>query len=65
LLSVSLIVEVIMQWPGLGPLFLESIYSRDLFVVVDVVLLSTLFMVVGNLIADLLLYWNDPRIRLS
>jgi peptide/nickel transport system permease protein len=44
---------------------LESIYSRDLFVVVDVVLLSTLFMVVGNLIADLLLYWNDPRIRLS
>src|SRR5580698_1790190 len=65
LLSVSLIVEVIMQWPGLGPLFLESIYSRALFVVVDVVLLSTLFMVVGNLIADLLLYWNDPRIRLS
>ncbi len=63
LLSVSLLVETIMQWPGLGPLFLESIYSRDLLVVVDVVLLSTLFMIGGNLIADLLLYWNDPRIR--
>jgi peptide/nickel transport system permease protein len=63
LLSVSLVVESIMQWPGLGPLFLESIFSRDLLVVLDVVLLSALFMVGGNLIADLLLYWNDPRIR--
>jgi peptide/nickel transport system permease protein len=65
LLSVSLVVETILQWPGLGPLFLESIYSRDLLVVLDVVLLSAVFMVGGNFIADLLLYWNDPRIRVQ
>ena len=34
LLSTSLLIEVIMSWPGMGPLFLESIQSRDLFVVV-------------------------------
>lgn len=63
LLSGSLLVEVVMSWPGLGPLLLESILSRDLYVVIDGVLLSTLFLVSGNFIADILLYWADPRIR--
>jgi ABC-type dipeptide/oligopeptide/nickel transport system permease component len=31
--------------------------------VIGGVLLSTLFLVVGNFVADLLLYWADPRIR--
>lgn len=63
LLSGSLLVEVVMSWPGLGPLLLEAILSRDLFVVIGGVLLSTLFLVGGNFLADLLLYWADPRIR--
>ena len=63
LLSGSLLVEVVMSWPGLGPLLLEAILSRDLYVVIGGVLLSTLFLVSGNLIADLLLYCVDPRIR--
>jgi len=41
----------------------EAILSRDLYVVIGGVLLSTLFLVLGNFIADLLLYWADPRIR--
>jgi peptide/nickel transport system permease protein len=63
LLSGSLIVEVVMSWPGLGPLLLEAILSRDLYVVVGGVFFSTLFLVGGNLLADLLLFWADPRIR--
>jgi peptide/nickel transport system permease protein len=63
LLSGSLLVEVVMSWPGLGPFLLEAILGRDLYVVIGGVLLSTLFLVVGNLVADLLLYWADPRIR--
>jgi peptide/nickel transport system permease protein len=63
LLSCSLLVEVVMSWPGLGPLLLESILARDLYVVICGVLLSTVFLVAGNLFADLLLYWADPRIR--
>jgi len=63
LLSGSLLVEVVMSWPGLGPLLLESILSRDVYVVIGGVLLSTLFLVGGNLLADFLLYWADPRIR--
>jgi peptide/nickel transport system permease protein len=52
-----------MSWPGLGPLLLESILARDLYVVIGGVLLSMVFLVSGNLLADALLYWADPRIR--
>jgi peptide/nickel transport system permease protein len=63
LLSASLLIEVVLGWPGLGSLILESLLARDIYVVMAVVLLSSVFMVLGNLIADLLLYWSDPRIR--
>jgi peptide/nickel transport system permease protein len=63
LLSGSLLVEVVMSWPGIGPLLVEAILARDLYVVIAGVLISTLFLVAGNFIADLLLYWTDPRIR--
>lgn len=65
LLSGSLIVEVVMSWPGLGPLLLESILARDLYVVIGGVLLSTLFLLGGNFLADILLYLADPRIRIE
>ena len=61
----SLLVEVIMSWPGLGPFFLEAIMARDVYVVIGVVLLSTSFLVVGTLLADALLLAADPRIRKS
>ena len=63
LLSGSLLIEIVMSWPGLGPFLLEAILARDLYVVIGGVLLSTLFLVAGNFVADLLLYWADPRIR--
>jgi peptide/nickel transport system permease protein len=63
LLSGSLLIEVVMSWPGLGPILLEAILARDLYVVVGGIVFSTLFLVGGNLLADLVLYWADPRIR--
>jgi peptide/nickel transport system permease protein len=62
-LSGSLLVEVVMSWPGLGPLLLEAILARDLYVVIGGVICSTIFLVAGNLLADVLIYWADPRIR--
>jgi peptide/nickel transport system permease protein len=63
LLSGSLLIEVVMSWPGVGPFLLEAILARDIYVVIGGVLLSTLFLVGGNFLADVLLYWADPRIR--
>ncbi|HZQ17140.1 MAG TPA: ABC transporter permease [Terriglobales bacterium] len=63
LLGGSLLVEVLCGWPGLGPLILEATLSRDLYVVIGAVMFSALFMLAGNIVADLLLVACDPRIR--
>jgi peptide/nickel transport system permease protein len=62
LLSASLLVEVVMGWPGVGPFFLEAIMARDFAIVAAVVTISTAFLIAGNLLADLMLYRADPRI---
>lgn len=63
MLSTSAIAEIVMSWPGLGTLMVESIFARDVYVVVAIVMLSAVFLVAGNLLADLLLFASDPRIR--
>jgi peptide/nickel transport system permease protein len=63
LLSGSLLIEVVMSWPGLGPFLLEAILARDIYIVIGGVLFSTIFLATGNFLADILLYWLDPRIR--
>jgi peptide/nickel transport system permease protein len=63
LLSTSMLVEVIMGWPGIGPLLLEAIVARDVYVVIGAVMLSSVLVIAANLLADFLLYAADPRIR--
>jgi peptide/nickel transport system permease protein len=63
LLSASLLIEIVLSWPGLGPLVLEAMLARDSYVVMAVVMLSSVFLIMGNALADVLLYWSDPRIR--
>jgi peptide/nickel transport system permease protein len=63
LISSSLLVEAVLGWPGLGPLFLEAISARDFYLVIDPVMLSAMFLMAGTLLSDALLYTLDPRIR--
>jgi len=65
LLSGAFIVENVMAWPGLGRLTIEAITSKDYQLVVATVVMATGLLVIGNFIADLLLAWSDPRIRLK
>ena len=65
LLSGAFIVENIMAWPGLGRLTMEAFFAKDSYLVVDCVVMATALLVIGNFIADLLLAWSDPRIRLK
>jgi peptide/nickel transport system permease protein len=62
LLSGSLIVEVVMGWPGLGPLLLEAILARDVYVVIGATMCSAVLLLLAGTIADLLLHAADPRI---
>jgi peptide/nickel transport system permease protein len=59
------ITEGIFAWPGMGSLFLDSLQSRDFPVLLAILMLSGFFVVLFNLIADVLYGVMDPRIRYS
>ena len=63
LLSGSLLVEIVMNYPGLGQLIYQSLLREDQFVVLAAIMMSCTLLVIGNLIADIILAWSDPRIR--
>lgn len=65
MLSMSLLAEVILSWPGIGPLLLEAILARDVYVVIAAIIFSSAFLILGNLLADLLIIASDPRIRME
>ena len=60
---VFLLIEVIMSWPGVGPLLFHAVLERDVQIVIAAAMFSTLLLMAGNLLADALLYMVDPRIR--
>ncbi|MCW5821004.1 MAG: ABC transporter permease, partial [Trueperaceae bacterium] len=57
------LVEVVMSWPGITPTFLTALQSQDIYVVLGLLVITTLLLMVGNLVSDLLLAAVDPRIR--
>jgi peptide/nickel transport system permease protein len=62
LLSGAFLVENVMGWPGLGRVAVEALGYRDLYLVMGSVLMASVVLILGNLVADLLLSLNDPRI---
>ena len=65
LLSGSVIIEQIFNWPGMGRLFFESIGKRDYNVIMALTLIFSVLTLAGQLLADLLYAVVDPRVRLG
>ena len=63
LLSASLLIEIVMAWPGLGPLLLDAVMNRDVPLVAGTTTVAAALLVVSNLAADVALFGVDPRIR--
>jgi peptide/nickel transport system permease protein len=63
LLSGALVVEVVFAWPGMGRLTFDAINARDFPVILAATALAAVMVVAGNLAADLLQSWADPRVR--
>ena len=61
----SFIVERFFGIPGIGNLFIESIFARDFPIINAVIIIGTSMFVIANLIVDLIYPWLDPRIRLG
>lgn len=57
------LIEVVMAWPGITPMLLDAISATDLYLVMGFITVTTILLMLGNLLSDLLLAWVDPRIR--
>ena len=63
LLGNTIITESLFALPGVGRLLIDSVFSRDFFVVQGVILFLAVGYVVANLAVDILYSYLDPRIR--
>jgi peptide/nickel transport system permease protein len=65
LIGGSAVVESVFQWPGLGSLYLDSVYNRDFITIMAMMLLTGVAVLLSNLVADVAYAIADPRIRLG
>ena len=63
LLSGAALTEYVFQYPGLGRLILEAVMKSDINLVMASLMMGTIMLIVGNLLADILLMITDPRLR--
>jgi peptide/nickel transport system permease protein len=64
LLGGAVVVETVFAWPGLGFLAYESLFARDINLLLGIFFISGCLVVVVNLAVDLMYSWLDPRIEL-
>jgi peptide/nickel transport system permease protein len=65
LLGGAILVEVVFNIPGIGLLAYSAIRHSDLLIVQGTVLLGALFIVVANIVVDIVYAYLDPRVRYS
>jgi peptide/nickel transport system permease protein len=63
-MSGAVVVETVYGWPGIGQLAWQAIQRVDIPIIVGVTTVAAFFIVLGNLLADLVTPLIDPRIRL-
>ncbi|MGK8833835.1 ABC transporter permease [Bacillus paranthracis] len=63
LVSGAFITETVFGWPGMGRLGINSIFSMDYPVIMAITMMTSIMVILGNLIADLLYMVVDPRIK--
>ena len=63
LFSGAVFIEAIFAWPGVGRVLVEAVQARDYPVVMAATAVSAVLVVLGNLLAELLTAWADPRLR--
>ena len=65
LFSGAVFIEAVFAWPGVGRVLVEAVQARDYPVVMAATAISAALVVAGNMLADILAAWVDPRLRAS
>lgn len=58
----SILVETVFAWPGLGRLLFDALMQRDVNLLLGILFVSSVVVILVNLLVDLLYAWLDPRI---
>lgn len=61
----AVLIETIFAWPGMGRLIISSIFQRDYPVVLAVAFVSSIMVILGSLLADILYSVVDPRVTVE
>ena len=61
-LSGSVYIEIVFQWPGIGRMLVDAILTRDIMLVQGGVLFIALCYVLFNILVDIIQLWLDPRL---
>jgi peptide/nickel transport system permease protein len=64
LLSGALLTETVFSWPGMGTLVYQAILNRDYSLVTASTMVIAVFILLSNLLADIIYAFLDPRIKL-
>ncbi|MCY3660022.1 MAG: ABC transporter permease [Caldilineaceae bacterium] len=59
----EVLVSIVLNLQTTGPVLFDALLSQDMYLAGSITLILSLLVIFGNLIADLLLIWIDPRIR--
>lgn len=65
LFSGALVTETIFGWPGMGRLFVDALTMKEYPVLMGMIMITAMFVIIGNLVADVINALIDPRIRLE
>lgn len=57
----SYVIETIFAWPGLGQYGFDAVLARDYPVIMGITMFSAIFIIFGNLLADIAYILLDPR----
>lgn len=63
ILGGAALTEIVTGYPGLGSVMLQAVRAMDYHLVMGALLIGGVLLILGNLIADILLAWADPRVR--
>jgi peptide/nickel transport system permease protein len=63
ILATEMLVSIVLNLRTIGPLFYQALTSQDMYLAGTILLVISFLLIVGNLLADIVLAWTDPRIR--
>jgi peptide/nickel transport system permease protein len=63
IISGATIVSIVLNLPTMGPVLFTALTSQDMYLAGTILFFQVILLIIGNLLADIMLAWVDPRIR--